>query len=392
MIKYAAIFGLLLFALISCDKRSDTFVLEGSINGDEIPESVLLSYYSLHDNGEWYEILDTAQISDGKFVFEGKIDGLTLAYINFDNSYAEIYIEPCRMKLSFDIDKIYAYELSGTSVDKENSELRKMIEPYDKIGCEKSAIAGGLVDQINSADNSSARDSLINIIRGYSKELSDNNIKRCELILDFVSKHNTYQIAPALLYSVSRLDFMNMDAIKSVYNSFPEKLKISPMGKLVYRRIQQLENKPGGMVGDPAPDFERENTLEQTIRLSDSRDKSYVLLDFWASWCGPCIKEIPNLNNIHRKYGDKLQIISVSTDEDKNSWYQAIEKHDLKNWPQILSTAYSDGRLFNEDVSDMYSVEYLPTFVLIDKEGKVVARWNNLGEEQLQMLNDMLLE
>jgi thiol-disulfide isomerase/thioredoxin len=396
MINRIVIFNLLLLVLASCNKHlSGTFVLEGSIKGNKIPEFVLLSYFSLQDN-EWYKKLDTAQVINGRFVFEGKLDGLTLAYLGFDYNYTEIdyietYIEPCSMKLNIDADHPQAYELSGTQSYMENLELRKETEQYNKFRHQKSAVAYKLADRMYLAKAASEKDSLREILYKYSKEISNNNKKMYRIYIDFVSKHNTYLIAPALLYNIACADFVHMDTINSLYNNLPDHLKTGLMGKLAYRQIQMRERQTGGQVESIAPDFVRVDYFGDIIKLSDFKNKSYVLLDFWASWCGPCIKEIPTIKDIYSKYNkDRLKIISISTDEDKNSWLGAIEKYNLKDWPQILSIAHSDNRLFDEDISNIYGIEYIPTFILINKQGKIVARWNNIGEEQLETLKNII--
>lgn len=190
---------LLLIAIVSCNKTpSDTFVLQGTIKGSELPDTVYLSYYYSQDN-EWYQKRDTARVVDSKFTFEGKLDGLTLAYLDFDNDYIKMFIEPSTMELHIDKDKPYMYELSGTQVDKENKELREETELYEKFKYEKFAVAYSLIDQINSTENASAKDSLKKIFYENSEERSVNGEKTSKVILNFASNHSTYQIAPALL-------------------------------------------------------------------------------------------------------------------------------------------------------------------------------------------------
>ena len=101
------------------------------------------------------------------------------------------------------------------------------------------------------------------------------------------------------------------------------------------------------------------------------------LLDFWASWCGPCLREMPNMKDLHRTYKEKgLTIIGISLDEDTDSWNQAINEYKLNIWPQILDMESND-----ESISDVYNVQSIPHYILIDKQGKIVARW------QLEQIN-----
>ncbi|MDR2951496.1 MAG: AhpC/TSA family protein [Prevotella sp.] len=381
---------LLLIVIASCNKTpSDTFVLQGTIEGGELPDTVYLSYYYSQDN-EWYEKEDTAKVVDGKFTFTGKLDGLTYAYLDFDNDYIQMFIEPSNMELHIDKEQSYMYKLSGTQVDKENQELQEEVISYSKFWLENSTIVSDLFKQLNSTENLRVRDSLMNIIRNHSEKLTLNAKGKHLKYIDFVSRHTRFQISPALLFSVARSELVSSDTILSVYNSLPEELKTSLMGKLAYRQIIYQQSKGMASAGDIAPDFTKTDLSGNNIKLSDFRDKKYVLLDFWASWCGPCVKEIPNLKEIYNKYNGRLQILSISADENKDDWLQAVEKYQLKEWPQILDLAHSDGRLFDIGISDVYKVEFLPTVFLIDKQGKIIARWANFGEEQRTMLDNLL--
>jgi len=278
------------------------------------------------------------KIINGKFTFEGKFDELTLAYLDFDNNYIMMYIEPCNLKLNIKMGQTYSYKLSGTEVGKENLELRKETELYEIVRYEKFAISYNLLDQVNLTDDISVKDSLRNIFYENSKERSAKGEKTYKAIL-------------------------------------PEYSKKSLIEKLVYRQIQQNKKQTGGLVVSIAPDFVRTDTLTNEItKFSDLRNKGYILFDFWANSCGPCIKEISALKEINNKYNKgQLRIVSISCDEYKNNWVRAIGQYKLEDWPQILSLAYSDNRLFNDDISNIYGIEYIPIFILIDRQGKIIT-------------------
>ncbi|WP_165045091.1 TlpA disulfide reductase family protein [Dysgonomonas sp. ZJ709] len=382
--------------LVACNSTaSDSFILEGSIKGLEDSETISLYYLSLQ-NDKWYEVADTTRIIDGKFSFEGKIDELTAADLCFGNIEIRIYLEPTKMNLTVDKDCPYAYQLSGTRVEKENIELRKELEKNEVFLFEKIEPVHNIIEQINLHNNdSSIRDSLMNILDKYRNELIANSEQIDKTRLDFVSRYNTYQIAPDLLYLAAKRSLVNIDTIKRIYNSLPEQSKMTLMGKLTDRKIEQIVNQEKRripMVGDIAPDFIREDLSNKIVQLSKFRNKNYVLLDFWASWCGPCLKGIPIMKKIHNQYSDKgLVIVGISCDDDKNNWLGAIDKNGLRQWSQILSTQTIDNSVFKEDdISDIYDAEFIPLYVLVDKQGTIVARWQHIGEEELTFIDNLI--
>ena len=130
--------------------------------------------------------------------------------------------------------------------------------------------------------------------------------------------------------------------------------------------------------GKLAPDFEQEKPDGTKMKLSDLRGQ-VVLLDFWASWCGPCRKENPNVVNVYHKYkNDGFTVMNVSLDKSREAWLAAIEKDGLV-WPNHVS----DLKFWSNEAAQLYKVSGIPFTVLIDKEGKIIGtniRGEALGE------------
>jgi thiol-disulfide isomerase/thioredoxin len=146
-------------------------------------------------------------------------------------------------------------------------------------------------------------------------------------------------------------------------------------------RIQQVISQvKSNMLGIPAPEIEMNDRSDKPLKLSSLKGK-VVLIDFWASWCGPCRRENPNVVSLYNKYKSKgFEIFSVSLDQDKQKWFKAIEDDGL-TWPSHVS----DLQGWANSAARLYSVSSIPQTVLLDKEGNILAR--NLRGEQL---NDKL--
>lgn len=137
---------------------------------------------------------------------------------------------------------------------------------------------------------------------------------------------------------------------------------------------QPVENGTGINIGDLAPEIVLPSSKGKVISLSSLRGK-VVLIDFWASWCGPCRQENPNVVKVYEKYKDKgFEIFGVSLDMNKSQWLQAIQSDNL-TWPQVSDLGY-----WNSVVVPKYQIAGIPATFLLDKEGKIIAR-DLRGEE-----------
>ena len=379
---------------------SNRFTLEGSVIGAKDSDNIILYYYILKNN-EWQEIADTTKIINGKFVFEGKIDDLTAGELVFDNPNSNvkfdtrIYMEPTKMKLHIDKNQLYTYSLSGTKVEKENLELRKEIISDEKKSDDYLKCIDNLIEQINlNYDNIPVRDSLIDILTQSRAEYKAG-YKEDKKYLEFIQKHNNYKIVPDLLYLLSRTDSIPfLDTLKSIYNNIPEQSRNSLMGKLAYLQIeyqeQQLAQIKDTAVGNISPNFTKKDVYGNIINLSDYRNKDFVLLDFWASWCMPCLEAIPKIKDLFSKYGKKeLVFISISLDTDSVKWTEAIQKYQLDEWTQTMDVVKRNNNPdsnFNQDnLYNIYNVKTIPNYLLINKNGVIIANCNDIENLEIEL-------
>ena len=172
---------------------------------------------------------------------------------------------------------------------------------------------------------------------------------------------------------------LHNEVITALHEKYPE--------HLIVKERWDLMNSPASKIaiGAIAPDLEFPDPDGKMRKLSDLRGK-VVLLDFWASWCGPCRRENPNVTNIYSQYHDKgFEVFSVSLDSDAASWKRAIEADKLV-WPNHVS----DLKKWQSQAAAIYGVRSIPSTFLLDKEGRIVQR--NLRGADLERAVKQLVE
>lgn len=160
------------------------------------------------------------------------------------------------------------------------------------------------------------------------------------------------------------------------WNSFSETAKNSFYGKLLNEQIN-----PKGLAGETLPQFELQQVDGSKVSMASCvKGKKYYLVDFWASWCGPCRKEIPNLKKLYELYkGKGLEIVSVSIDKNETAWKKALAEEKL-SWPNGLDRA---------GIADSYKVKFIPAIFLVDgTTGKCIAE-NIRGTELAAKLAEL---
>jgi thiol-disulfide isomerase/thioredoxin len=169
----------------------------------------------------------------------------------------------------------------------------------------------------------------------------------------------------------------NLEVLKIVAEAYKKRYKDSPMASTMENQVFQIESAynefkasesgASGTNAGTAPDISMATPAGKNLKLSSLRGK-VVLIDFWASWCGPCRRESPNVVRLYNQYKDKgFTVFSVSLDQDAAAWKQAIEKDGLV-WPNHVSDLLG----WNTPMTQIYGFNSIPHTVLIDKQGKII--------------------
>lgn len=179
---------------------------------------------------------------------------------------------------------------------------------------------------------------------------------------------------PLLMYSM--VTYLSPDG-REMFEQFGDSAKNSYYGQFVYGQLY-----PVGRPGDKMPEFKATTVDGNEVDIVEiCKSKKAVLLDFWASWCGPCRREIPNLKEIYKKYADKgFDILSISIDAEEEPWLKAVKDEDLK-WTNVRDTDHS--------IADLYKVSAVPTMYIVDGNGCLVAE-NLRGQELAAKIAELL--
>ena len=344
--------------LAACNAQSG-YKVTGTVEGMPDGKAIIATV-----NGSSLDTLAKADVKNGSFEFTGNVSEPTGAYIMVIGQRGAIPFMLENANITVNAGQ------AGLTVT--GSEGQKIYDQFMAINATAQQEAMKLQQEYQAANGDQAKIQAIQ--EAYAKLMTDAQAKETELI-----KANPDSYVSTFVI-VSGMGQMEYEQLKERYNLLGEKAKASAQGKAIAAQIAKLESTA---IGQIAPNFTITTPEGESISLYDIKGK-VKLIDFWASWCGPCRGENPHEVEIYKEYHPKgLEIFGVSLDNNKEAWVKAIAddglvwKHgsDLKGWQSAPA--------------QLYSVSGIPHTVLLDENNKIIAK-NLRGDELKQKIAELL--
>ncbi len=358
-------------AMAQAEKR---FELKGILDNVALPvQKVFIRYQAKGTN-----VYDSVVVKNNKYSFKGSITeavrvNLGVKYapgadgkpvkLTSARDYTTVFLTPAKNITVTSTDSFSNVKVKGSPAHEEYNKLTALLKPVT----DQQTILYAEYSKATAAKDEAARKAAEDKI-----DALDPDIKK--IYGDYLKANPTSLIALYALNQYAGWD-INAETAGPVFASLPQNVQTSASGKIFADKLD-LARKLA--VGQPALDFTQNDTLGIPVSLSSLKGK-YILVDFWASWCGPCRRENPNVVKAFNNYKDKgFSILSVSLDQPgaKDKWIEAIHKDNL-TWTHV-----SDLKYWENEVAKQYGIQAIPQNYLVDPQGKIVAK--NLSGENLE--------
>jgi peroxiredoxin len=369
-----SIFSFLLLAAICGESNAqDKFTIKGDVSKVKLPVAkVYLSYYA-----DGKSTTDSSDVVNGKYNFTGSLgdplmaslrvkyqedpNAKTIRAVSYNRDIKQLFLENAKISV-VSTDSFANAAIKGSKAHTEFVGWEAMLKEENKV-------SGELNKQYNEFYKQKNQPGMDSLDAEFDKLTAIKNVKNKK----YLSENPASPIAMFIFRQYVGYD-INADEAEPVFLSLSEKLRSGPAGKEMAEKIE-IAKKTG--VGRMAMDFTQNDTLGNPVSLSSFKGK-YVLIDFWASWCGPCRQENPNVVKAFNNYKDKgFTVLGVSLDQPnaKEKWMKAIHDDNL-TWTQV-----SDLKFWGNEVAVQYGIQAIPQNFLIDPQGKIIGK--NLRGEAL---------
>jgi len=356
--------------LCACSKAPTGYTITGTVDGAADGDTVFLfaqvrEYYGTYP-------VDSTYVKSGKFTFTGDIEGADFRLLSvmrngerFAN--ATMVIEPGEITVNMHAGDETKSEVKG---GKNHQLYREFVEHVDAINAKAQPLWQQMQDSTLTAERAEQ------IKKQLEASANEYNAYTKKFIID----HIPSGVSDMLLgYYSSDMDDADVEEIVAAMEKGGSTL---PFFKAVKAERAELA-KTG--VGAKFTDFSMDGIDGEKLRVADIVAKNELtLIDFWASWCGPCMAEMPNVKAAYDQYHAKgFEVVGVSLDDDDSAWRAAVKQLKL-TWPQLC-----DHKGWNNEAAQIYHVKAIPTNVLIGKDGIIVAK-DLRGDELIAKVGELL--
>ena len=366
--KFFKLLFLCMFIVNHCfaDNR-DKFTIIGALPDSMNNIYVYLTPLKYLDDDNQADKTDSALVKKGRFRLKGTVDQQNNLYQIWSSEYpainGSIVLEAGEIQYKYQADGVKGYAYAkGTYLNNWMSD--SIIFPSMQIAKYGEML---MRKEIDRADPQMA---------DKMQEMRNNAMSFYQNIISFVKANGKQPVGEYvfLMYAQSLKEKDLKDILPVLSENVRQK----------YEEQKNPLNIPKITVGQQYIPFKGKTTDNKYLNIADIvKTKKVVLLDFWASWCAPCLQEMPRLRQLYENYKDKgLEIVGISSDEHEIRWKKAIEKYKM-SWIQIISAKDTD------NIAKMYGINQIPHTILINNEGKIISV-NISGEELTEKINTLL--
>ena len=348
---------------VACNNLKDNeFLISGTANGIENGKKVFIEVQT--ETGTLAK--DTAVVTDGKFELKGITEEIDLGFIRIENEQINLplILEEGKIEINIVKDSLHKSTLGGTpnndKFQKFNTESRAISEKVAKF--EKDN--GPEMQKAQMSNDTVTINKLLKEYKKFQNEMNDYSKK-------FIKENPDAYLSVLLLENFLMRQYLTPEDIKSYFEGLDKDVKETKSGKKIKTALDSMS---AIVIGKPAPNFSAPSPEGKTISLKESLGK-VTIIDFWASWCGPCRAENPNVVALYNEFHPQgLNIIGVSLDKDAAKWKEAIAKDGLI-WPHV-----SNLKFWEDPIAKQYNVQSIPATFILDEKGNIVAK-DLRGEE-----------
>ncbi|MGQ1910603.1 redoxin domain-containing protein [Marinifilum sp. RC60d5] len=372
------------FSIISCgtQEKHDGYILNGVVEG--APDGIVTM--SIEDKLlDKVIFTDTTQIVEGKFTFKGKIEHPDMVILKLGKVQTSFILENSEMELSMDLNQETDYLHTSIVTGSVSNDL------YMKSNAEMEAIIADekyqpLVDNNNKLKeiDQSTKEGVQEVIKLVNEVqttlyplFTERNNRMTKVALSHVKNNPSSASSPWIIGG----SFMGLspEKQKEVFSSFKGDAKNTCYYRIFENTINSNANKL--VVGKNILDFTLQTIDGKSLTLSEVEGK-YILLDFWASWCGSCRKSMKHVKHLYENYKkDGFVVVCVTTGDTDAKWRKAVKQDGTEMWHHVFDPRSNAKRKKSGKVADLYGIKGLPTTYLIDDNMMIVGE--NLRGESL---------